>query len=146
MNGTPGNTAAGRTRVLFVCIGNSCRSQMAEGFANRYGSDVLEAFSAGVYPAELIAPLTRKVMLAKNIDLAGAMPKDIDDVPIETINLVVNMSGHPFPVQEGVSVEEWKVHDPVGDEEDVFITVAEEIEQRVMRLILLLRKQQASAQ
>ena len=57
-----------RRNVLFVCLGNICRSAMAEAFANRYGADVLQAASAGLTPAYANAPLTQKVMLEKNMN------------------------------------------------------------------------------
>ena len=56
-------------RVLFLCIGNSCRSPMAEGFAKCYGSDVMQAESAGLAPAGIVQPLTKKVMEEKNINI-----------------------------------------------------------------------------
>ena len=65
-----------RTRVLFVCIGNSCRSQMAEGFARTYGSGCAGASERGIAPATAVAALTQKVMLEKNIDLSDAFPKE----------------------------------------------------------------------
>jgi arsenate reductase len=55
----PKKAAPSKKRVLFVCLGNSCRSQMAEAFARAYGSDVLEARSAGVSPSTIIQPLSR---------------------------------------------------------------------------------------
>ncbi len=134
-----------RTRVLFVCIGNSCRSQMAEGFARLYGSDVLEVFSAGLFPANTIAPLTKKVMLEKNIDVSGQFPKGLEAIPPGAPGLVINMSGQKMPVPPGTKVEEWKVLDPIGLSEDVFRQVASEIEQRVMRLVLSLRAPQREA-
>jgi len=133
-----------RTRVLFVCIGNSCRSQMAEGFARIYGSDVLEAHSAGLYPAGIIAPLTKKVMIEKNIDLSEQFPKGLEAMIPVTPDLVINMSGQKMPVPPGTRIEEWKVLDPIGLSEDVFRQVAGEIEQRVMRLVLSLRAPQRS--
>jgi arsenate reductase len=131
-----------RCRVLFVCIGNSCRSQMAEGFARTYGSDVLEPYSAGLSPTTMVAPLTRKVMREKNIDLSGSYPKSLGAVP-EDVDYIVNMSGHKAPYRSGATVEEWKVLDPIGMNEEVFRQVANEIELRVMRLILTLRAKQS---
>ncbi len=128
-----------RSRVLFVCIGNSCRSQMAEGFARAYGSDVVEPFSAGLYPTGIVAPLTKKIMLEKNIDLSGHFPKALDGIPNTPVDIVINMSGQKLPTTVGPVIEEWTVRDPVGMSEDVFREVANEIEQRVMRLILILR-------
>lgn len=125
-------------RVLFVCIGNSCRSQMAEGFARAYGSDVIEASSAGLSPAGAVSPLTRKIMMEKNIDIAAQFPKELDAVK-GPVDLIVNMSGEKMPERPGVEVKEWKVFDPIGSNEGVFREVANEIEQHVMRLIIELR-------
>jgi len=131
-----------RARVLFVCIGNSCRSQMAEGFARTYGTDVMEPHSAGLAPAAFVAPLTAKVMLEKNVDMSSHFPKGLDGVPPGPFDLVINMSGQRMPALQGVTVEEWKVRDPMGLSEEVFREVANEIEQRVMRLVLMLRAKQ----
>jgi len=128
-----------RKRVLFVCIGNSCRSQMAEGFARKYGSDVMEAQSAGLYPAPIVAPLTQKVMLEKNIDIGGHFPKGLEAVAGPPFDVVINMSGQKMPAPKGVAFEEWKIRDPIGLSDDVYREVANEIEQRVMRLVLTLR-------
>jgi arsenate reductase len=69
------------TRVLFVCIGNACRSPMAEGFARAYGSDVLgSAERRDLAPALAVAPLTHHVMLEKNIDLGDCYPKELEHV------------------------------------------------------------------
>jgi arsenate reductase len=127
-----------QTRVLFICIGNSCRSPMAEGFARKYGSDVMHAESAGIRSAATVDPLTIKVMGEKNIDLSGSYPKGADEVQPETFDLIVNMSGFKLP-QISVPVEEWKVRDPVGQSGEVFRETANTIEQLVMRLILELR-------
>jgi arsenate reductase len=126
------------TRVLFLCIGNSCRSQMAEGFARTYGRDVISAQSAGIAPAPEVAPLTKKVMLEKNIDLSGSFPKGPDLVPYNSFDLVVNMSGTRL-MQGQVPMEDWNVRDPMGESEDVFRQVAQQIESLVMNLVLRLR-------
>ena len=128
-----------RKKILFLCIGNSCRSQMAEGFARAYGSDVMEPKSAGLMPATMIAPLTFKVMEEKNIQLNGQFPKGIDELGSGAFDLIVNMSGTRLPAL-GSPVEEWTVRDPMGDKEPVYREVANQIEGLVMRLILGLRK------
>ena len=134
------------SRVLFVCIGNSCRSQMAEGFARKYGADVMEPHSAGLGPAAIVAPLTSKVMLEKNVDMGGHFPKGLEAVGAGPFDLMINMSGQRLPAPQGVTVEEWKVRDPMGLSEEIFRQVANEIEQRVMRLVLQLRAQQQQQQ
>ena len=129
----------GKRRVLFVCIGNSCRSQMAEGFARKYGSDVMEAFSAGVAPASIVQPLTQEVMEQKNIGLDGQHPKHYSMFDLSTFDLIVNMSGSRLPGRTSGEVREWKVVDPIGRSEDVYLSVRDDIEASVMRLILELR-------
>lgn len=128
------------TNILFLCIGNSCRSQMAEGFAKTYGRDVISACSAGLAPAGIIAPLTKETMKARNISLDDHFPKAITEVNLDRVDRIINMSGVRLPSKVGVPVEEWKVADPIGQSAVVFERVASEIEGRVMRLILELRK------
>src|SRR5947199_10683087 len=69
-----------KKRVRFVCIGNSCRTQMAEGFARAYGPDVMVARSAGLSPATVIAPLTRQALAERNIRTDDHLPKRLDGV------------------------------------------------------------------
>lgn len=128
-------------RVLFLCIGNSCRSQMAEGFANRYGSDVMEVASAGLAPAAIVQPLTRKVMEEKNINIDHHQPKDLTRVDLNSFDLVVNMSGRPLPSRSDLRAIDWNVEDPIGKDESVYIAVRDLIEMKVMRLILDLRRE-----
>ena len=128
------------THILFLCIGNSCRSQMAEGFAKTYGKDVIVPCSAGLAPASIIAPLTRQTMLARNISLDDHFPKDITQVDLGRMDRIINMSGVKLPTKVGVPVEDWLIDDPIGQSPEVFERVAGEIETRVMRLILDLRK------
>ena len=131
-------------KVLFVCYGNSVRSQMAEGFARAYGSDVLIPYSAGLVPTTLIAPLTREVMLTKNIQLDKQFPKGLDAYGAERFDIVVNLSGEHLAIRnvpatpEGVLVE-WKVKDPMGSGESVYRKAADQIELLVMKLVLELR-------
>ncbi|HML17622.1 MAG TPA: arsenate reductase ArsC [Bryobacteraceae bacterium] len=127
-----------KQRVLFVCIGNSCRSQMAEALARTYGSDVMEVHSAGVSPATIISPLTRKVLGEKRLNIDGQFPKGVDQFARVRFDLIVNMSGMPVAM-EGARILEWSIPDPIGRTEDVYRTVESQIEALVMRLILELR-------
>jgi arsenate reductase (thioredoxin) len=127
------------TRVLFLCIGNSCRSQMAAGFARTYGSDVLSVQSAGLAPAMTVSSLTHQVMLERNIDIGQEFPKGLDMASPSDADLIINMSGHPLPGQTDVRIETWTVRDPIGESEEVYRDVRDQIEQRVMRLILKAR-------
>ena len=116
---------------------------MAEGFARTYGSDVLQASSAGLAPAMSVAPLTHKVMLEKNIDVGNIFPKDFKTA-VRGADLIVNMSGYPLPAEVTVPVEPWEIRDPIGEAEDVYRLVRDEIEQRVMQLILRMRLRKES--
>jgi arsenate reductase len=131
-----------KDRVLFVCIGNACRSQMAEGFARRYGGDVVEAASAGLAHATHIPVDTLQVMEEKNIPLDGQFPKGLDDVEFSGFDLVVNMSGVPLPPNLTMAVREWEVADPVAKRIDFHRKVRDTIETLVMKLILDLRRAQ----
>ncbi len=127
-------------KVLFLCIGNSIRSQIAEGFARKYGSDVIEAASAGFSPASIVQPLTKKVMEAKNINLEEHFPKDLEHVPMSGFDLIVNISGKKLPTKMPMEVRDWAVADPMGKVEEDYVTTRDQIEHLVMRLILELRK------
>ena len=128
-----------RKRVLFVCIGNSCRSQMAEGFARTYGSDILVAQSAGLSPAAIIQPLTTVVMAERNVRIENQFPKGMEILAREQFDIIVNMSGQNLPAAPEANVRDWAVRDPMGQKETTYKAVAEQIEGLVMRLILELR-------
>ena len=140
----PEKTARAKKRVLFVCIGNSCRSQMAEAFARAYGSDAMVARSAGLSPATIIAPLTKHVLGERNLGVDGQFPKGMEIAQQEQFDVVVNMSGAPVAVP-GARTIEWSVPDPIGQPEAVYRAVAGQIEALVMRLILELRGEQRGA-
>jgi arsenate reductase len=127
-----------KVRVLFVCIGNSCRSQMAEAFARAYGSDVLVAQSAGLNPASIIAPLTRQLLAERNLNIEEHFPKGLEVVAREPFELVVNMSGNPMSLP-GSRIVTWPVRDPIGQPEALYREVVQQIEGLVMGLILSLR-------
>ncbi len=127
-------------RVLFLCIGNSCRSQMAEGFARKYGADVMLPCSAGFAPAPIVQPLTKKVMEAKNINIDEQYPKDLGTIDVSTLDLIINMSGNRLPTRMPVEVREWKIEDPIGRSEDVYVAVRDQLENLVMQLIIELRR------
>jgi arsenate reductase len=130
-----------RTRVLFVCIGNSCRSTMAEAIARHSATDVIEAASAGISPLGHIAKPTRDILREKGISSDGQYSKSLREVDSDSAALIVNMTGMPgkslFP---GASVEDWPVDDPFGEDLGVYREVFDEIESRVHALAEKLRK------
>jgi arsenate reductase len=128
-------------KVLFVCIGNCCRSQMAEGFANQYGNDVLMATSSGLAPTPIVARETIETMEEKNIDISQHYPKKFDPLEANGVDLIVNMSGFVLPGKPTAPVEEWKVRDPFGYSMEVYMESANDLEMKVMGLILRLRRE-----
>lgn len=128
-----------KKNVLFVCIGNSCRSQMAEGFARHHGSDVMEVQSAGLAPAPIVQPLTKKVMEDKGINIDDQWPKDLVTVPMRNLDLLVNMSGMKLPARGRMQIRDWRIEDPIGRPEELYIEVRDQIEDLVMKLIVELR-------
>lgn len=128
-------------RVLFVCIGNSCRSQMAEAFARAYGSDVIIPASAGLAPASDIARDTMRAMLEKSLDLREQFPKSLRHLSRARFDLVINMSGFDLPPGVEAKVVDWDVRDPIGIDYKEHCEVRDQIERQVMQLILDLRRE-----
>lgn len=114
---------------------------MAEGFARKYGSDVIEAASAGLAPAPIIQPLTIKVMADKGIQIDEQFPKDLSSLPLSTFDVMINMSGVRLPGRLQMEVRDWQVPDPIGLPEEVYVRVRDQIEMLVMQLILELRRE-----
>lgn len=132
---------AQRTRVLFVCVGNACRSQMAEGFARAYGQDVIVAASAGLAPAMSVATDTIRAMEEKNIDLRHHFPKALRQLSRAQFDLIVNMSGSELPPPyDGIATRTWNVPDPIFTRYEEHRRIRDRIENLVMALILELRR------
>jgi arsenate reductase len=136
---TPARTPVppAKKRVLFVCVGNACRSQMAEAFARAYGADIMEVRSAGINPATYVAPLTKQILAERNLNIDSQFPKALELLN-ESFDVVVNMSGQSVSLPNARELT-WVVLDPIGHKEDVYRSVASQIEALVMRLILELR-------
>jgi arsenate reductase (thioredoxin) len=119
---------------------------MAEAFANTYGSDVVIAASAGIYPAGDIARDTIQAMDEKGIDIREHFPKSIRHLGRATFDLVINMSGMPIPNgQTGAAeIRTWDVDDPVCLPYDEHCEVRDRIENLVMTLIMELRRTSAT--
>ncbi len=117
---------------------------MAEGFARHKHGDIVEAASAGVWPASIVQPETIATMAEKGVSLEGQQPRSIKLVDGATIDLVVNMSGMPvlhfFPDFQGHNLD-WKVRDPIGQPAEVYRKVRNRIEKLVDGLADSLRKQ-----
>jgi arsenate reductase len=129
-------------RVVFVCVGNSCRSPIAEGFARARHAGVIDARSAGTHPAPIIQPQTIVCMKQKGISLEGLEPKPLQAIDWQDIDIVVNMSGLPIlgmlPNYKGHSMI-WAVEDPIGKPMQVYQRARDRIEQLVDQLAAMLR-------
>jgi arsenate reductase len=82
-----------KTKILFLCTGNACRSQMAEGWAKHLKNDEIEAWSAGIVKHGL-DPLAVKVMAEAGVDISGYQSKTIDELPAQEFDWVVTLCGH----------------------------------------------------
>ncbi len=122
--------------VLFVCIENSCRSQMAQGFADTFGKDVLKAFSAGSKPSGKVNPLAIKAMQEIGIDISKQFSKGFSDLPMQSFDYVITLGCKdqcPFvPADQHI---DWGIPDPKGKDDDFFRKVRDEIKNQVARLI-----------
>ncbi len=113
---------------------------MAEGFANFYGGDVLRASSAGLAPVPSVVQPTVAVMREKNVDVSGHVPQLYDPFGASLCDIVINMSGFRLPGEPPKQLVEWVVTDPFRKPQKVYRAVRDDIEQRVMQLILQLRR------
>ncbi len=121
-------------RVLFLCKGNSCRSQMAEGFARRYLRGA-EVFSAGSEPEGFVHPLAVQVMEEVGIDISHQRSKGIWDLPTLEWDVVITVcSGEECPSVPGKYREVWDVPDPYGKNLETYRKTRDEIECHVRRL------------
>lgn len=127
-------------RVLFVCIGNAYRSQMAEAYARTLGRDLFVAESAGLTPVFELPEGTIQVMQEKGIDVSAQEPKSVLDLDVKSYDLIVNMTGMPIRSLPAERTRSWIVPDPVGQPDSVLRAVRDEIESLVMGLVLEQRK------
>lgn len=126
-----------KKKVAFVCVHNSCRSQIAEALAKKLGSDVLEVYSAGTEIKEEINPDVRRLMMAMyGIDMEKTQkPKLIQAIPPvdEVITMGCNVVCPVLPFS--YKSEDWGLEDPTGKDDEAFINVIRRIEEKVIELI-----------
>ncbi len=118
-------------RLLFVCVGNSCRSQMAEGIARSMG---FSADSAGTHPAASIASNAVVVLNNRGISTEGMVPKSVDGFSAEDYDMVISMGcGVHCPLMR--IDQDWELEDPVGQELSVYQSTAAQIEKNLNSLL-----------
>ena len=138
----PGASRSDRIRVLFVCVGNACRSPMAEAISRYDAADVIEPSSAGLYPLGYIAELTKQTLMKNGYSANGLTSDALSKEAVEGADLIINMTGKTreevFRGRE--NVEDWLVQDPFGADPGTYQRVFEAIQRRVNRLAFSLRE------
>jgi len=126
----------GRKKVLFVCIGNACRSPMAEAIARLDAPDAIDAFSAGLRPIGFVPELTKQTLMENGYWMKGLESKGISPKIWEQADIVINMSGRPreLAFREYSKVEDWEIEDPFGEDFETHQRVFEKIRLRVGEL------------
>jgi protein-tyrosine-phosphatase len=129
----PGN---GMPEVLFVCVHNAGRSQMAAALVRLRSGGRVSVRSAGSTPAEEINPAVVAAMAELGVDLSRERPTRLDDAAVEAADVVVTMGcGDACPVYPGKLYEDWPVADPAGSPLDDVRAIRDEIDRRVQRLL-----------
>ncbi|HEU4943371.1 MAG TPA: arsenate reductase ArsC [Gaiellaceae bacterium] len=124
------------TKVLFVCVQNAGRSQMAEALFERAADDRHQSRSAGSAPAARVHPEVIDVMRELGVDLTGRTPRGLDRADVEWADLVVTMGcGDACPVIPGKRYVDWELEDPAGRPPDEVRAVRDEIERRIAALL-----------
>jgi len=125
-----------RPTVLFVCVHNAGRSQMAAGYLQHLGGDRIDVLSAGSQPAGEINPVAVAAMAEDGIDITAETPKLLTDAAVQAADVVVTMGcGDECPFYPGKQYEDWVLDDPAGQDLDTVRPIRDEIRQRVERLI-----------
>jgi protein-tyrosine-phosphatase len=125
-----------KRRILFVCVENARRSQMAEGFANLFGQGKIEVYSAGSHPSSSIDPMVIEVMKEKGIDLSGKRPKSLDDLPPDEMDYLVTMGcEETCPAVLAKKIIEWEIPDPKGKSIDEVRRIRDMLEAKVKMLL-----------
>jgi arsenate reductase len=127
-------------KVLFVCVGNCVRSQMAEAIARHRASDVIAPESAGVHPLGFIDPTARSVLTDRGISMDGQFSKGLHNHTLGSPDLIINMSGMPGEhLFRGHAFEDWAVPDPFGECVEMHCRICDDIESRIEDLVTRLR-------
>jgi arsenate reductase (thioredoxin) len=133
---TADRAASAKKRVLFVCLENSNRSQMAEAFARMHGGSVVEAMSAGSTPSRRVNPKAIESMREKGYDLATHSSKGLNEIGGEPWDAVITMGcGDACPWVPARMREDWEIPDPRDMAPDEFRLVRDDIERRVQSLL-----------
>ncbi|MFF8896597.1 arsenate reductase ArsC [Streptomyces lydicus] len=129
-------TDARKPSVLFVCVHNAGRSQMAAAFLTHLGGDQVEVRSAGSAPADTVNPAVVEAMAEVGIDLSAQTPKILTTEAVQASDVVITMGcGDACPVFPGKQYLDWKLDDPAGQGVDAVRPIRDEIERRIHGLL-----------
>ena len=131
-----GHTQDGKPVVLFLCVHNAGRSQMALGFFEHHAADRAIAWSGGSEPGREVNPAAIQAMAERDIDISAEYPKPWTDEIVRAADVVVSMGcGDACPIFPGKRYEEWTLDDPAGQGLDDVRPIRDEIERRVLNLL-----------
>ena len=123
-------------KIVFICVENARRSQMAEGFAEALGREVVEVYSAGSNPSSQIDPSVIEVMKEKGIDLGTKRPKSLDDLPKVEMDYLVTMGcEETCPAVLAKKTIEWEIPDPKGKSIEFCREIRDTVENKVKDLL-----------
>lgn len=132
----PAEGDAGRPSVMFVCVHNAGRSQMAAAYARHLSGGAVEVRSAGSAPADTINPAVHEAMLEEGIDLTDERPKILTPEAVQASDAVITMGcGDACPFYPGKRYEDWTLADPAGQGVDAVRPIRDEIRARVAALL-----------
>lgn len=124
-----------KTKILFICVENSCRSQMAEGFAKKFGGGKVEAFSAGSRPSGHVNSDAIAVMKEVGLDISEQRSKGFSDLPYKEFDIIVTMGcGDACPFFPAKERFDWQIEDPKGKDRGFFRRVRDAIKIKVNEL------------
>ena len=122
--------------VLFVCVHNAGRSQMAAGYLMHLGGENVRVLSAGSMPAESINPVAVEAMAEEGIDIAGNSPKILTDGAVKESDVVITMGcGDTCPIYPGKRYEDWTLDDPAGQGIESVRIIRDQIRGRIENLM-----------
>ncbi len=131
-----GHMSAPTPSVLFVCVHNAGRSQMAAGFLRALGGDAVEVRSAGSMPADRINPTAVEAMAEIGVDITAEQPKVLTVDAVQASDVVVTMGcGDACPIFPGKRYEDWELDDPAGQDLTAVRPIREAIRARVLVLL-----------
>ena len=128
--------AGARPSVLFLCVHNAGRSQMAAGFLRRFGGGRIDVLSAGSSPGDAVNTAAVAAMEEKGIDIGSAVPRRWTEAELEAVDVVITMGcGDECPYLPDTVYEDWPLADPAGQGVDAVRPIRDEIEERVRDLV-----------